>query len=626
MITHSKLAGSAPVHLSRIEMLESRIAPAITIVNAHTAKFTDYDGDRVTVMVSTGTLTAGLFITASDGTHDQIQRLNLSGGGFDGADVTVAVVQGPNGDGLADIGYLNSTGHDLGTVRIKGDLGRIDAGDSNAVTAGLKALTVSSMGALGIETQQAGNLQSHIIGGLGALTIRGNFIGAHLRVTGTVPGETEDVDGRIGQIVIGGSIIGGVLPNSGQIFATGTIGTVKIRCDVVGGTGPNSGVLFGLGEVDSVLVGGSIVGGMGDFGGRVKSNWAIKLLAVKHNVVGGSGTESGSGEGIETAVVGGSVIGGSGPSSGVVEAGETGFKVVKVGHDVVGGTAMSSGRITSNSGMDHVIIGGSLVGGSADQTGYIDSGDFLSISVGHDIIGGTIDGTESAFETGKIRVYAYSAPATIFVGGSIIAGQDYSSGTLVDSGAISVLGSYAVGITIKGGLIGHAGGGAIGPQLVTIRSERSHQRDGVDFSRISIGGDARYALIADFKADGRCGPVTVGGDWIASSLVFGGSNYGADGVYGGTGNNADNVKFGDQYDVFDSNHEELPAHARIASITIAGQVYGTTDAISATDHFGFVSEEFGPIKIAGHTLSLTLPLQNIASTGDVSVHKIAPIT
>ncbi len=607
---------------SRIEVLESRIAPAITIVNAHTAKFTDYDGDRVTVMVSTGTLTAGLFVTASDGMHDQIQRLNLSGGGFDGADITVAVARGPSGDGLADVGYINSTGHDLGMVRIKGDLGRIDAGDSDATTAGLRALTVSSMGALGIETQQAGNLQSHIIGGLGALTVRGNIIGAYLQVTGADPAVKEDVNGRIGQIAIGGSIIGGVLPNSGQIFTSGPIGTVKIRFDVVGGTGPNSGVLFGTGEVDSILVGGSVVGGAGDSGGVVKSTVGIKLLAIKHNIVGGTGQGSGgvgSNERVDTVVVGGSVIGGIGPAAGYITTGETGMKLVKVGHDVVGGTAEGSGIVFSMTRLERVIIGGSLIGGSANATGLISSGDFISISVGHDIIGGTINGAESAEAAGTIFAYAFTALATITVGGSIIAGQDNSSGALVDSGSLQLDGSYPINLTVKGGLLGHAGAMASGAQLVTIRS-------GANFSRISIGGDVRYALMVNLLGDARCGPVTVGGDWVASSLVFGGSNYGADGAPGGTGSNADNVNFGNQYDVFNSVSDHLPVHARIASITIAGQVYGTADAISTTDHFGFVAEEFGPIKIAGHTLSLTAPLQNIASTGDVSVHKIAPIT
>ena len=41
-------------NLSRIEPLESRIAPAVIIMGTHTAKYDDVDGDHVTVTVSAG--------------------------------------------------------------------------------------------------------------------------------------------------------------------------------------------------------------------------------------------------------------------------------------------------------------------------------------------------------------------------------------------------------------------------------------------------------------------------------------------------------------------------------------------------------------------------------------------
>src|SRR5204862_3721429 len=96
--------------------------------------------------------------------------LSNDAGAFDGANLTVTVKRGPNGDGFVNIGYINSTGHDLGAVSIKGDLGQIDAGDATATQPGLKSLTVQSLGRVGLDSQGgAGDLQSSIDRGLGAL-------------------------------------------------------------------------------------------------------------------------------------------------------------------------------------------------------------------------------------------------------------------------------------------------------------------------------------------------------------------------------------------------------------------------------------------------------------------------
>src|SRR5207247_6893856 len=54
-----------------MEQLETRYVPAVTIVNALTATYTDVDGDHVTVKVTAGTLTAGNFTTAASGAGDQ---------------------------------------------------------------------------------------------------------------------------------------------------------------------------------------------------------------------------------------------------------------------------------------------------------------------------------------------------------------------------------------------------------------------------------------------------------------------------------------------------------------------------------------------------------------------------
>ena len=117
-----------------IEPLESRIAPAVVIAHPLTATYTDVDGDLVTIKATSFPSGGGVFASSMfDGVavtpgHEQLQLLNLSGGGFDNANVTFTVVKVASGDGLANVGYINSTEHDLGKVTVKGDLGQIDAG------------------------------------------------------------------------------------------------------------------------------------------------------------------------------------------------------------------------------------------------------------------------------------------------------------------------------------------------------------------------------------------------------------------------------------------------------------------------------------------------------------------
>ncbi len=195
----------------QIDCLESRIAPAVSIVNALTATYTDVDGDHVTIKFSSGTLTAGLFATVTAGLGDQLQSIDLSGGGFDNANITFTVAKVAGGDGFANVGYINSTGHDLGKIAVKGDLGQIDAGDATTATPGLRALSVRSLGRLGTDTQAVGSsLESDISGALGSMKVTGDVKDAFVNVTGSV-------DGTIGAIAIGGSLIGGSNTLSGAI-------------------------------------------------------------------------------------------------------------------------------------------------------------------------------------------------------------------------------------------------------------------------------------------------------------------------------------------------------------------------------------------------------------------------
>ncbi|MGB8167046.1 MAG: hypothetical protein WCF18_06110, partial [Chthoniobacteraceae bacterium] len=213
---------------SFLEPLESRIAPAVLVVSPSTATYTDVDGDTVTIKVSSGDLNTAAFTTAAIGLGDQLQKINLSGGGFDGANLTLTVKKSATGDGLANVGHIESTGHDLGAVTIPGDLGQIDAGDSDPAKPAIKSLTVRSMGRFGTATQGAApSLQSEIVGALGALTVKGDVVGAFVNVN-------DGADGTIGAVSIAGSLIGGGTTDSGQVHSSGKMGAVKIGGSVLG--------------------------------------------------------------------------------------------------------------------------------------------------------------------------------------------------------------------------------------------------------------------------------------------------------------------------------------------------------------------------------------------------------
>src|SRR6185436_20152566 len=112
-------------------------------------------------------------------------------------------------------------------ITIKGDLGRITAGNNEFTTPGVKSLTAQSIGQYGITTQAAGgDLVSNIAGALGALTVRSDIVGALLSASGDGTPAANAL-AKIGAITIGGSLRGTAVDDSGQISATGSVGNVK---------------------------------------------------------------------------------------------------------------------------------------------------------------------------------------------------------------------------------------------------------------------------------------------------------------------------------------------------------------------------------------------------------------
>src|SRR5262245_44009285 len=215
----------------KVEVLESRVAPA-------SITFTDVDGVIATITSSKGSAAQlqQVAIFAPEGLGQELQELRLSDlpKAFKGA--KISITKGTFDDAqLVHVGFVDATGIDLGKLTVDGDLGRILAGDANSATVATKALAVGSMGTFGLNTQApGGNLISKFVGKLGKLTVLGDVKDASITALGIDPDPDPvvntgvDARGDIGDIVIGGSLIGGGDVASGSIYAKGSIGNVTV--------------------------------------------------------------------------------------------------------------------------------------------------------------------------------------------------------------------------------------------------------------------------------------------------------------------------------------------------------------------------------------------------------------
>lgn len=193
------------------------LVPKVTLSGGgKVATFTDVDGDLVTVKTTRGEFIAEDFVLVPRGDFiggAQLARLDL-GTDFANANITFTAKRDLfGGNGFVNVGAIDATGVNLGTVSVKGDLGAIDAG-------GIKSLTVQSIGRLGTSTQEAGGSVALTVSGrIGTLAVKSDSVGAALTASG------------FGAIRIGGSIIGG------SITSGSDIGTLAIAHDLAGTAG-----------------------------------------------------------------------------------------------------------------------------------------------------------------------------------------------------------------------------------------------------------------------------------------------------------------------------------------------------------------------------------------------------
>jgi hypothetical protein len=234
------------------------------------------------------------------------------------------------------------------------------------------------------------------------------------------------------------------------------------------------------------------------------------------------------------------------------------------------------------------------------------------VKVGGDLRGGSIGGTDATVDASGI-ILSNQHIASVTIGGSIITGiDDSTAGSLTDNA--SVRAGYDIGsLTVKGSLVGNASPNGV--TLVTIAAvgqSAPTATTNLAIGKISIGGFVkRVEILAGYdisltatNGNAQIGAVTVGGDWIASSIAAGTQNTGGPG------------HFGDGNDSIIGGGASI---AKIASITIGGIVSGSG---LAGEHFGFVSHTVGPFASLGFTApaisapnTITLP----TVTGDVTI-------
>jgi hypothetical protein len=281
---------------------------------------------------------------------------------------------------------------------------------------------------------------------------------------------------------------------------------------------------------------------------------------------------------------------------------------VKITGSVIGSAASACGEIYDEGALASLTIGGSLIGGGGSDSGHLFAGPVGALKITGDVVGGSATGTVTLEQSGYIEAERI---ATLTIGGALIAGTNNTSGTFDDNGAIRV--DFDLGVV----RIGNIAGNATNPAILSALGQAKPTTTDVAIGSLTVKGGVEFAhILAGYAtagtaevADAQVGPVSVGGDWVASSLVAG-ATAGADGVFG-TGD--DQVIPGGKATI----------SSRISSVTIGGQVLGT---VGDSDHFGIVAQNVVSLKVGGTPIPLTPGNGNddlvIGVTGDFTVHEI----
>jgi hypothetical protein len=436
----------------------------------------------------------------------------------------------------------------IGSVTVKGSVpddpnpsplpgvpGTSILGGSGAESGAIVAASVGSVNIAGDVYGGTGTASGAIQGGLSVakVNIQGSLIGGNF-TTGS-PSEANLAGlvfgGKIGSVLVGGTVYGGSGLNSGQVLSLGAIQKVVVMGDVIGGTAGvaassggsatpgSSGAINGK-SLGSVVIEGSLTGGnfvqgdtnqTGNNDGVIVSGTSIGSVYIGQNVDGGSGPNSGQiatqTGGVGSLVIAGSVVvagspppgivGGAGDSSGeVIIAGPVGK--LMVAKNLTGGSGASSGSISINGAVSSLAIGGNVTGGTADNTATISVFGTLKTATIAGNVEGSSSGATKLTNTGYIQA---NNIGTMVIGGDLISGTA-GSGGLDTSGAIRA--TNEIGSITLGGITGNSTNpaviSAVGPATVTAKSATDVAIGNITIGGTGGGSSTTVALYADILA------------------------------------------------------------------------------------------------------------------------------
>lgn len=276
---------------------------AQTVDKKNSFRFTDADGDTVKIKLK-GAGSARVSLVGDAADNAGIEFIDLTGA-TGKTKLSISVKSKSGGDGLVNVGAIDASGLTLKSVKIKGDLGKIDIGDGVEGSRAIGKLAVNSIGAGaaprafangGVESGAGVGAapESNIAGSIGVLSVKIDVKGV-LNVTGGLAddaGLSGSVVKAIGKVAIGGNIDGSAGgETAGLLRVRGDIGSVKVKGSVMGGA-DLSGIVAG-GSIGKIKVGGSVTSPDPDMPvtisalGAIGASSAKEATALKSVKVGG---------------------------------------------------------------------------------------------------------------------------------------------------------------------------------------------------------------------------------------------------------------------------------------------------------------------------------------------------
>ena len=219
-------------------------------------------------------------------------------------------------------------------------------------------------------------------------------------------------------------------------------------------------------------------------------------------------------------------------------------------------------------------------------------------------IGGSLHGGGDAYSGG---IFGQCDVKSVSIAGSLDAGLGDNSGGV----RLRSIGALSIG--------GDVHGSSGSPILITVEEKLGSLKIAGTTTHARVLAGYHVFTTAKFgdggiNADAAIGSVTVGGDWIASSI--------------GAGVQEKVDGFGDCEKIDQAGAKDVAEIvSRIGSIVVKGQVRGTN---ADMDSFGFGAEFIGSIKVGGNTI---VPLKagasndltgiSLGTTGDFFIREVA---